>query len=169
MCLLLCRNLRPQSFYLSPEFQKSGQAVIQSAMQNSCLASRNLNNKEEDMTAVTASTAGDPNSTNQKHETRLWAMDDGGFHGKEEQLSCAAGKCVVSGDLKNIWKKKYSCSWCLNLRNPGKVSWKTMLMFLHVLASALLYVNLLLPVFRAAYFLMFYFFWPSKPFQFSFL
>lgn len=60
--------------------------MIQSAMQNSCLASRNLNNKEDNKTAVTASTAGDPNSTNQKHGTKLLGTDEGRFTHKDEQL-----------------------------------------------------------------------------------
>lgn len=83
---LPCHYSRPQPFYLSPECQESGHAVIQSAMQNSCLASRNLNNKEDNKTAVTASTAGDPNSTNQKHGTKLLGTDEGRFTHKDEQL-----------------------------------------------------------------------------------
>lgn len=89
----MCHNSRPQSFYLSPECHESGQALIQSAMQNSCLAPRNLNNKEDDMTAVAASTAGDPNSTNQKHETRLGGMDEG------ESMANMSSFSVLLGNL----------------------------------------------------------------------
>ena len=56
------------------------------AMQNSCLAQRKLNNKEDDTAAVAASTAGDSDSTNQKHEIILGWMDVGGFHSKDERL-----------------------------------------------------------------------------------
>lgn len=80
--LLPSPNSKLQSFNLSPECRGVGQALIQSAMQNSCLAARNVNNKEDDTTAVAVSTAGDPNSTNQKHETKLEGIDEGSFMAK---------------------------------------------------------------------------------------
>lgn len=58
---LLYHNSRPGSFNVS-EVTMSSDSF---AMQNSCLVARQLNNKAEDMMAVTASTAGDSYPTSQ--------------------------------------------------------------------------------------------------------
>lgn len=53
------------------------------AMQNSCRAEGKLNIKGEDMMAVAASTAGDSNSTSQKHGAWLRGLADGSFRRNE--------------------------------------------------------------------------------------
>lgn len=109
------RNSVPSICHL--DVRSQGKALIQSAMQNSCLAARNLNNKEGDTQAVACEHSGGPGAP----QTQNMRLD------YEERMR------MWSWWLVECWGI-FSEKWMPGSADLG-------LLCLHVLAPLLLYIN----------------------------